>query len=150
MSPRADRLFREYAESHRDPVNVAIHKVAVPAILFHVVAMLDWIDTGLSIAGLDLTAGVIVTALAAAWYAVVTPGPALAVVPFSIMCLWLGRRSPRDLVIAVAAAAWIAQLIGHARFERRAPAFKDNLVQLLVGPAYVAALVLGTWPRRAP
>ena len=150
MSPRADRLFREYAESHRDPVNVAIHKVAVPAILFHVVAMLDWIDTGLSIAGLDLTAGVIVTALAAAWYAVVTPGPALAVVPFSIMCLWLGRRSPRDLVIAVAAAAWIAQLIGHARFERRAPAFKDNLVQVLVGPAYVAALVLGTWPRRAP
>ena len=93
MSPRADRLFREYAESHRDPVNVAIHKVAVPAILFHIVAMLDWIGTGLSVAGLELTAGVIVTALAAIWYAAVTPGLALAVVPFSILCLWLGRRS---------------------------------------------------------
>ena len=149
MSPRADRLFREYAEYHRDPVNVAIHKVAVPAILFHVVAMLDWIDTGLSIAGLDLTAGVIVTALAAVWYAFMTPGLALAVVPFSVLCIWLGRHSAREFVIAVAAVAWIAQLIGHARFERRAPAFKDNLVQLLVGPAYVAALVLGTWPRRA-
>lgn len=149
MTPRADRLFREYAEYHRDPVNVAIHKVAVPAILFHVVAMLDWIDTGLSIAGLDLTAGVIVTALAAVWYAFMTPGLALAVVPFSVLCIWLGRHSAREIVIAVAAVAWIAQLIGHARFERRAPAFKDNLVQLLVGPAFVAALVLGTWPRRA-
>ena len=155
MSPRADRLFREYAESHRDPVNVAIHKVAVPAILFHVVAMLDWIGTGLSVAGLDLTAGVIVTALAAIWYAVVTRGSRSPWCP-SRSCASGSAALARDLVIAVAAAAWIAQLIGHARFERRAPAFKDNLVQLLVGPAYVARSSSGRgrgvrrfdpWPR---
>lgn len=148
MSARADRLFQEYEEYHRDPVNVAIHKVAVPAILFHVVAMLDWIGTGVAVAGLELTVGVIVTALAALWYAVMTPGLALLVVPFSALCLWLGRMTPREAVIAIAVIAWIAQLVGHARFERRAPAFKDNIVQLLVGPAYVAALLVGSWPRR--
>lgn len=148
MTARADALFHEYEAYHRDPVNVAIHKVAVPAILFHVVAMLDWIGTGLDAGGVELTVGLIVTALAAVWYLAVTPGLAVVVVPFAAGCLWLGRLTPPWAVITVAVVAWVAQLIGHARFERRAPAFKDNIVQLLVGPAYVAALVLGTWPRR--
>ena len=41
--------------------------------------------------------------------------------------------------------AWIAQLVGHVRYEHRAPAFKDNLIQLLVGPVYFIAMTLGWW-----
>ena len=147
MKPRLETLFDEYQAYHRDPVNVAIHKVAVPAILFHVVAMLDWVTLRGSIVGLPLTLGLAVCALAAAWYLWMSPRYALIVVPFSFTCVWLGRGMPREAVILIAAAAWTAQLIGHARFERRAPAFSENLVQLLVGPAYVVALLLGDWPR---
>ena len=143
MRPALAAIFDDYAAYHRDPVNVRIHEVAVPAIVFHVVAMLDWVGLGVEIGGFAVTLGVAVVALAALWYAWMSPRLAALVVPFTVACLWLGRQTPPWAVVAVAVIAWVAQLVGHARFERRAPAFKDNLVQLLVGPAFVAALLIG-------
>ena len=103
----------------------------------HVVAMLDWIGTGLSVAG-PMTAGVIVTALAAIWYAVVTPGLALAVVPFSVLFLWLGGARPgpgdrrrRGRVDRPAHRPCTLRTQGAG--------LQDNLVQLLVA--------LPTWRR---
>lgn len=143
MRPALAALFEDYAATHRDPVNVRIHEVAVPAIVFHVVAMLDWVDLGAEVAGNPVTLAVVIVPLAALWYAWMSPRLAALVVPFTVLCLWLGRLTPTWAVVAVAVVAWAAQLVGHARFERRAPAFKDNLVQLLVGPAFVAALLIG-------
>ena len=65
--------------------------------------------------------------------------------PFSVLCLYLGRMTSTEAVIGIAIFAWIAQLVGHVRYERRAPAFKDNLIQLLVGPVYFIAVTLGWW-----
>ena len=81
-----------------------------------------------------------------AWYVFVCPRYAAVLVPFAIGCAVFGRMVPRPVVVGVAAVAWTAQFVGHARFERRAPAFTDNLLQLLVGPAYVVALMMGDWP----
>ncbi|MEM9380569.1 MAG: Mpo1-like protein [Planctomycetota bacterium] len=150
MKPGLQRLFHEYHAYHRDPVNVAIHKVAIPAILFHVVVMLDWVGLGATLAGQEVTLGVVLVVLAGAWYVAMSPRYALVVVPFAVGCLWLGRATPRPWVVAIAIVAWVLQLVGHARFERRAPAFKDNLLQLLVGPAYVVALLMGDWPPGEP
>lgn len=150
MSARLERLFGEYHEYHRDPVNVAIHKVAVPAILFHIVAMLDWVALPVRVAGVPLGLGVVAAAVVGAWYLFVCPRYALVLVPFALGCAALGRVVPRPVVVGVAVVAWAAQFVGHARFERRAPAFTDNLLQLLVGPAYVVALMMGDWPPAAP
>lgn len=147
MRPALASLFEDYSAYHKDPVNVAIHEFAVPAIVFHVVAMLDWVGLGVTIGGQPLTLGVLVVALAACWYVYMSPRLALVVVPFTVLCLWLGRMTPTWAVVTIAVVAWIAQLVGHARFERRAPAFKDNIVQLLVGPAFVAALLVGDLER---
>ena len=105
---------------------------------------------GFELAQQPVTLAHVVFLLAALWYLFMSPRLALVMLPFSALCIWAGRLSSTELVIGVAVFAWIAQLVGHVRYEHRAPAFKDNLVQLLVGPAYVAALVLGTWPRRTP
>ncbi len=200
MRPALRNLFVEYQAYHGNPVNVAIHKVAVPAILFHIVVMLDWVGTGLRFGGVELTLGMTLCALAGIWEAVeevatprtastnrlaalskppngatmrgsrrharrsmetnreaatsstaswyVAMSPRHALVPFAIASLWLGRHVPAAAVVAVAVLAWGAQLIGHVRFERRAPAFTENLVQVLVGPVYVAALLLGDWPEQ--
>ncbi len=147
MSPRLERLFVEYEAVHRDPVNVAIHKVAVPAILFHILAMLEWVSLPIRVAGVPLGLGVVAAAGVGAWYLFVCPRYAAVLLPFAMGCAVLGRMMPRPVVVGVAVAAWSAQFVGHARFERRAPAFSDNLVQLLVGPAYVVALMMGDWPR---
>jgi hypothetical protein len=90
--------------------------------------------------------GLVAAAAVGAWYLFVCPRYAAVLVPFAIGCAVVGRMVPRPVVVGVAAVAWTAQFVGHASFERRAPAFTDNLVQLLVGPAYVVALMMGDWP----
>ena len=145
MRPSLERLFGEYYAYHMDPTNVAIHKVAIPLIVYHVLAMLDWVPLGLELAGYSLTLAHPVFTLAALWYIYMSPRLALVMVPFSALCLYVGRLSSTEAVIGVALLAWVAQLVGHLRYEGRAPAFKDNLVQLLVGPVYFITTGLGWW-----
>lgn len=145
MRPTLERLFGEYYAYHKDPTNVAIHKVAIPLIVFHVLAMLDWVALGFELGGHAVTLAHATFALAALWYLYMSPKLALVMLPFSALCLFAGRHSTAEVVIGVAVFAWIAQLIGHLRYEHRAPAFKDNLVQLLVGPVYFIATSLRWW-----
>ena len=145
MHPTLERLFSEYNAYHRDPTNVAIHKVAIPLIVFHVLAMLDWVALGPEVAGHSVTLAHAVFGLASLWYLVMSRRLALVMLPFSVLCLYLGRMTSTEVVIGIAVFAWLAQLIGHTRYEHRAPAFKDNLIQLLVGPVYFIAVTLGWW-----
>ena len=145
MHPTLERLFSEYNAYHRDPTNVAIHKVAIPLIVFHVLAMLDWVALGPEVAGHAVTLAHAVFGLASLWYLVMSLRLALVMLAFSVLCLYLGRMASTEVVIGIAVFAWIAQLVGHTRYERRAPAFKDNLIQLLVGPVYFIAVILGWW-----
>jgi len=145
MRPTLERLFGEYSSYHRDPTNVAIHKVAIPLIVFHVLAMLDWVGLGFKVAELPVTLAHVVFLLAALWYLFMSPRLSAVMLPFSVLCLYLGRMTSTEAVIGIAIFAWIAQLIGHVRYEHRAPAFKDNLIQLLVGPVYFIAVTLGWW-----
>ena len=101
MSSRLERLFGEYHEYHRDPVNVAIHKVAVPAILFHIVAMLDWVALPVRVAGVPLGLGMVAAAVVGAWYLFVCPRYALVLVPFALGCAALGRVVPRPVVVGL-------------------------------------------------
>ena len=55
MRPSLERLFGEYYAYHTDPTNVAIHKVAIPLIVYHVLAMLDWVPLGLGVAEYSVT-----------------------------------------------------------------------------------------------
>ena len=145
MRPSLERLFGEYYAYHRDPTNIAIHQLAIPLIVFHVLAMLDWVTLGFELGGHAVTLAHVVYMVTALWYLYMSPRLALVMLPFSALCLYLGRLTPFEVVIGVAALAWIAQLVGHARYEHRAPAFKDNLVQLLVGPVYFIATSLRWW-----
>lgn len=63
---------------------------------------------------------------------------ALLAVVAAFLPLWAG--------LAAFAAGWFLQFIGHAVFEKKRAAFQDNLLHLLVGPAWVLAKALG--PRR--
>ena len=47
------------------------------------------------------------------------------------------------LVFAICfGVGWVWQLIGHQVFEKRRPAFVDNIIQLLIGPLFFAAEIL--------
>jgi uncharacterized membrane protein YGL010W len=59
---------------------------------------------------------------------------------------WIARSEPagRTLLIALMCfvAGWLFQIVGHAVFERRKPAFLDDLSQMLIGPMFLAAKAL--------
>src|SRR5579859_1504798 len=43
LNPKLKAWFTEYADYHRHPTNRLTHKIAIPLIVFQVIAMLDWV-----------------------------------------------------------------------------------------------------------
>jgi uncharacterized membrane protein YGL010W len=151
LDGRLAALFRDYAENHRHPVNVRIHKIAIPLIVFQIVAMLDWMHVAqipgwpggghLSLAHLAYLGAV-------AWYLALDVPLGLIMAALFALCFPLGWLTPRPVVVAIAVLAWGLQLAGHTFWEKRQPAFLRNLVHALVGPLYFVATALGRWPER--
>ncbi|ASR42591.1 hypothetical protein BEN78_03485 [Xanthomonas citri pv. mangiferaeindicae] len=141
-----ERWFAHYSADHRNAANQRIHVVAVPAILWSVVALLWCLPPGpffrhgawAALAmfgawlfyqrasrplGLGMLAVFIAMAAATAW-----------------LHRTLGTPGLLALGVAVFVVAWIAQFVGHSRwFEARKPSFLTDLRYLLIGPAWVLA-----------
>jgi uncharacterized membrane protein YGL010W len=147
MKPALQELFVEYTEFHRHPVNIMIHKVAVPMIFFNALAMLDWVVLG-QVPGLPawpMTLGQVFVLLCAIWYlAMDVKLGVLLSLSFAGM-LALGWVTPGWAVIAVGVFGWVIQMAGHLLWEKKAPNFTKNAIQALVGPIYFLALAIGDW-----
>jgi uncharacterized membrane protein YGL010W len=142
------RQLALYARYHRDPRNCATHYMGIP--LLFVAAILPLQASRVDVFGLALPLGTALTISAiAGWIAVdFGVGATLALLTSALLGF-------ADLVVAVhsplltwsSAAAlfvmgWSFQFIGHAVFERRRPAFTDDLSLLLIGPMFVVAKIL--------
>ena len=140
-----DRYFASYSDDHRNRLNQRIHIVAVPAILWSVVA-LAWC---IPVVGTWMKSGVwAALAMFFAWmfyYRMSRPlGLGMLAVFFlcGCTCRLLEMRLGLPALLWTAAGAfvvaWIAQFIGH-KYEGRKPSFLTDLVYLLIGPAWVLA-----------
>lgn len=146
MTPALQRLFTEYAESHRHPTNRLTHKIAIPLIVFHTVAMLDWVRLFTLPSGWTVTLAQPVFLVAAAVWIGWDVKAGIVVTLASLLAFPLGHHTPKWAVLAIALVGWLIQLAGHAVWEKKQPAFVRNLVQALVGPIFFVAVLLGEWP----
>lgn len=140
--------FASYSADHQHPANRAIHWVCVPTIAWSVIAALwtapvisMWMKPGFWAAVAMFFAYLFYYRLSrrlgiAMAIAFIASG-ALAWALYSV----LGARGLLVLAGALFVLAWIGQFIGHA-IEGRRPAFFDNVVQLLIGPAWLMAKLL--------
>lgn len=152
LKPGLERLFREYADAHQHPTNQLTHKVAIPLIVFHILAMLDWVKL-FPVPGthFPLTLAHLAYLAALGWYlaqdvklGLVLAAAFLPAIPISWLLPWYA-------VVAIAIVAWMIQLAGHAVWEKKRPSFFSNLVHALVGPLFFAAVLTGEWPyKQAP
>lgn len=145
MSPTLSRLFAEYAADHRHPTNRLTHKVAIPLIVFHIFAMLDWVALGetVSVLGIPVTPslGHVAWLVAVGVYAWLSPRLAPVMALLFGLCFPIAAHVPAWLVVAVAIVGWTVQLAGHVIYEKNRPSFSKNLLHALVGPLFfVAAL----------
>lgn len=147
LTPHTRALFDEYVSSHQHPTNRLTHKIAIPVIVLHVVAMLDWVRLVEvpALPGGVLTLALVAWVLATAWYLRADPKLGALVSVFTLLCIPLGRLLPVWAVIALAVGGWLVQLAGHAVWEKKSPSLFTNLVHALVGPLFFVALLTGDY-----
>ncbi|MBN3004839.1 DUF962 domain-containing protein [Chromobacterium alkanivorans] len=126
--------MQEYDLSHRHPVNIRIHKICVPAIVFALLGLLASVPAPLNPAWLAVAAGL-------AFYWRLGRAAALAMAALCLpMLLALEAAARAGLPLALPAlalfvVAWIGQFVGHA-IEGRKPSFLRDLQFLLIGPLW--------------
>ena len=145
MQRPIDRWFQNYSGDHRNETNQLIHVIAVPAILWSVVALLWCIP----VFGTLFKSGIwAALAMFGAWMFYnrlsrpIGYGMLVVFFTFGCLCRLLEQRFGLQvllwLAIGVFVVAWIAQFIGH-KIEGKKPGFFTDLVYLLIGPIWVLA-----------
>lgn len=133
---RADRLLAHYGESHRNPVNEAIHLVAIPVIMLSIVGMLYALHPWVAYAFLA----------ASLVYYLRLGAPVLtaAMVVWTALLLLLVHALGAALLpvsVALFVGGWVAQFVGH-KLEGKKPSFFEDLQYLWVGPLFVLTRLL--------
>ena len=136
LKPALLAHFRRYADYHRHPVNRLTHELAIPLIVFHIIAMLSWIVVAAP-RGHAISIGHFVYFAVICWYFMLDARLAVLIGLLFAMCFPIAAVTPRWLVILFAIVGWTIQLAGHVVWEKRSPAFFTNLVQALIGPLFL-------------
>ena len=144
-----DSLLNEYGESHQNPWNKLIHWIAVPTIVWTVVALLWSIPfpAALQSEVVPINWATITLVLAQIYYFRLSLKLGTGLLLYNVLMLWLTAlveaASPWPLwqvAIAVFVAAWILQFIGHM-IEGKRPSFFKDVQFLLIGPAWLLAFI---------
>lgn len=142
-----DQWFDEYAVSHQNSTNIAIHFICVPVIFFSIIGFFLSIpnDSLIGLMGIHNStvmnwASVVIVFLFL-FYVRLSVSMAIKILIFSILCLVVNSFISQyvslwffSLVIFV--LAWIGQFYGH-KVEGIKPSFLKDIQFLLIGPAWV-------------
>ncbi|WP_348823308.1 DUF962 domain-containing protein [Flavobacterium aestuarii] len=142
-----NQWFEEYAVSHQNPTNKAIHYICVPAIFFSIVGLLMSIPNGFLTNLLQLNQPIIenwaavVLIFVLFFYIRLSVAMAVKIAVFSVLCLvinyYIGQFVPLwAFSIGVFIVAWIGQFYGH-NIEGKKPSFLKDIQFLMIGPAWV-------------
>lgn len=152
MKSLTDHLA-QYAAYHRDRRNIATHFVGIPMIVLALAILLarPSFTLGITLAPVD-----ILFTLAAIFYLRLSLGFGIAMMLFMLPMAWIGHAVAQfDTGIWLAwgiglfVVGWVFQFVGHY-YEKRKPAFVDDLTGLIIGPLFVVAeagFMLGLTPQ---
>jgi len=145
-------LLDEYGESHRNPVNKLIHWIAVPTIVWTVVALLWSIPfpSAFELPGIPVNWATIALLLAQVYWFRLSLSLGLGLLLYNVLMIQITVLIPQmttwplwKLAVVVFVGAWILQFIGHA-IEGKRPSFFKDLQFLLIGPAWLLAFIYRT------
>lgn len=113
-------LSRDYARYHATKGNQRCHVIGIPLIVF---ALLAW------------TSGFIAVFLPVyyLWNRKIGIGMTVSLAALGFFAI----MAPAGSAWVAFIVGWAFQLAGHKFYEGKSPAFADNLIHLLVGPAWI-------------
>jgi len=155
MSLNLEKQLLFYGAYHHNPVNIGIHIIFVPVIMVTYMSLATNspdipLPSWLAIPYFPLNVGTVAALLYSTLYILMEPVAgtllSLFIIP-SVACsnyLTSTYGAPVNYwSTGLNVVAWIAQFLGHGKFEGRAPALLDNLVQaLFLAPLFVWLEVL--------
>jgi len=124
-----ERQLSQYAAYHLDRNNIMTHFVGIPLIVFSILCLTA--RAGIEISGFSITLAMILIVLSTIYYLTLAYPLALKVAALS-MWSWLGAS------VGIFVVGWVFQFVGHY-FEKKKPAFVDDLIGLAIGPLFVLA-----------
>ena len=129
------RLLESYEKNHQNPINEAIHMIAIPLVMFSILGMtaafnifLEYILVGIVIF-YYLKLSKIAALLMLVWLLIYL-GLVVLLKPYII-----------EISILLFAFGWILQFLGHF-IEGKRPSFFEDLRYFLIGPLFVVQKVI--------
>jgi uncharacterized membrane protein YGL010W len=137
----------EYAVSHKNSTNKAIHWVCVPLIVWSLVLLLMSIPLPYAMSKAQLNWAWIISGLAIIWYFFLSPSLAIGMTLFlaalNYLSIQVQEISPYptwSIGLAVFIFAWVGQFFGH-HIEGKKPSFLKDIQFLLIGPIWLLHFV---------
>lgn len=142
MKTLVDRLS-QYAAYHRDRRNITTHFVGIPMIVQAVAILMvrpsvEWMGWHWSAASVAVAASILYYLILDLRYGVVMALLFGAMLMIASTTAGLPVWSWLTLGVGLFVVGWILQFIGHI-YERRKPAFVDDVMGLIVGPLFMVA-----------
>jgi uncharacterized membrane protein YGL010W len=148
------RQLAAYARYHRDPHNCATHFVGIPMLFLAVILPLQAVQVHIGHHGVPLSVVLTLPAMAGWLLLDLGVGAALSLMlcPLFVIAALVDSHGLAGMWFTTAVlfvVGWFFQLLGHAVFEGRKPAFMDDLSHTLIGPMFVVGkLLVGLGLRR--
>lgn len=142
MTRKLASHFSEYREYHTTRGNQISHFIGVPLIVTSIFGLLAMVTFGneefrAQVIRPDL--GWVLLIFAVGFYLWLDWKIAL---PFSLVMIGMyliGRSLPLEILIGMQVVGWVVQYVGHLKYEKKSPAFYQNLTHLMIGPLWVFA-----------
>jgi uncharacterized membrane protein YGL010W len=144
--------FDEYAESHQNALNKAIHWICIPLIFFSIIGLLASIPSAFFKSWFPLFLqpyihfGSVLILGGIIFYIRLSIPMAIGILGFSLLCLfgivWIESQNLNLWLVSliIFAAAWVGQFVGH-NIEGKKPSFLKDLQFLMIGPAWLMGFI---------
>lgn len=138
-----ERLLSQYAAYHLDRNNILTHFIGIPLIVFSILCLTA--RAGVEISSVSVTLASILILLSTIYYisldklfGILMLIIFIAVYPLAVKIAALPMWSWLGASIGIFVVGWVFQFVGHY-FEKKKPAFVDDLIGLAIGPLFVLA-----------
>ena len=129
------RLLESYEKNHQNPINEAIHIIAIPLIMFSILGMT---------AAFDIFLEYLLVGIVFFYYLKLSKIAALLMLAWLLIYLGLVvllKPYIIEISILLFAFGWILQFLGHF-IEGKRPSFFEDLRYFLIGPLFVVQKVI--------
>lgn len=151
---KLEKLLSQYAAYHLDRTNVMTHFIGIPMIVFAIICLTA--RAGVVFSGYELTLATLILVLTILYYlsldwifAAIMVVIFLVAYPFAHDIAQWGTAAWLSTSIGIFVVGWVFQFVGHF-YEKKKPAFTDDLIGLAIGPLFVLAELVFLFGFRKP